>query len=176
MSDGGPKQFVGVFLTLLVPRRSAMKQTRVYRPLGVLCASALLSAIAALPVHAATTWYVGNNGDDNFNPPCGAKLLPCRSVSKAIASAVAGDTIIVGAGIYGDLNGSGTFGDFPGEEAAEIGSGCECMIKVDKQLTIKSHDGAEVTLLDAGGLTQSVVHILATQANGTVFGKPNKGF
>ncbi len=131
---------------------------------------------AALPARAATTWYVSNDGNDAFVPTCGAKTSPCRSISKAIGLASAGDTIIVGPGIYGDLDGSGTFGDFPGEEAAEIGSGCECMIKVDKQLTISSRDGARVTVLDAAGLTQSVVHIVATGANGAIFGKPSKGF
>src|SRR5713101_4371466 len=80
-----------------------------------------LSASIALPAQAVTTWYVANNGSDLFVPPCGSKLLPCRSISKAISSAATGDIIIVGPGVYGDLDGSGTFGDFPGEEAAEIG-------------------------------------------------------
>lgn len=144
---------------------------------GLFVAVALL-AVTGLPAAAitGTKWYVGNNGDDGFVPTCGGKINPCRSISKAISLAAPGDTVIVGPGIYGDLNRSGTFGDFPGEETAEIGSGCDCMIKVDKQLTIVSRDGAEVTLLDAAGLTQSVVHILGPQANGTVLGKVNKGF
>jgi len=128
---------------------------------------------AVLPAHAAT-WFVASYGDDAFNTPtCGAKTLPCRSVSKAISLAAGGDTIIVGPGVYGDLNASGTFGDFPGEETAEIGSGCNCMIKVSKQLTIVSRDGAEVTTFDAAFLTQNVVDI---QIAGTIFGKPSKGF
>ncbi|MBI3785735.1 MAG: right-handed parallel beta-helix repeat-containing protein [Deltaproteobacteria bacterium] len=141
-----------------------------------LLAGGALSVVLAVPVQAATTWYVANNGSDLFSPSCGSKPLPCRSISKAITLAAAGDTILIGPGHYGDLDGSGTFGDFPGEEAAEIGSGCECMIKVDKQLTMLSRDGALVTVLDAGGLTQSVVHIALPSADGTVFGKLNKGF
>jgi hypothetical protein len=134
---------------------------------------ALVLLIAA-PVQAAK-WYVANNGVDGTG--CGTtKGTPCRSVSKAISVAASGDIIIVGPGVYGDLDHSGTFGDFPGEEAAEVGSGCECMIKVDKPLTIQSRDGGYVTILDARGLTNSVVHILGPDANGTVFGKLNKGF
>jgi hypothetical protein len=152
-----------------------MNDTRVgYLRVALVAVVALAGAIA-VPVSAATTWYVATNGSDLFSP-CGGKTQPCRSVSKAISLAAAGDTIIVGPGRYGDLDGSGTFGDFPGEEAAEIGSGCECMIKVNKQLTILSRDGALVTVLDAAGLAQSVVHIVATAGNGSVFGKANKGF
>lgn len=52
------------------------------------------------------------------------------------------------------------------------------MIKVNKRLTIQSREGAEVTILDAGGLVQDVVHIVsgASLGDGTVFGKLNKGF
>ena len=131
--------------------------------------------VTALPAYAATL-YVGNNGSDAFVPTCGAKATPCRSISKAIFLAASGDTIIVGPGVYGDLNQNGTFEPAAGEEAAEIGSGCDCMIKVTKPLTIQSRDGARVTVLDARGLAHSVVHILAPGADGTTFGKANKGF
>jgi hypothetical protein len=133
-------------------------------------AIALLVA-TALPVRAGTTWYVGNDGDDASFPSCGTKILPCRSVGQAISLAAAGDTIIVGPGIYGDLDGSGTLGDFPGEDAGT--GGCNCMINVDKQLTILSRDGAHLTVLDAGGLRGRAVNI---QVSATVFGKPSKGF
>ncbi|MBI3785734.1 MAG: hypothetical protein HY270_20265 [Deltaproteobacteria bacterium] len=126
---------------------------------------------AAAPARAATTWYVGNDGNDTFFPSCGTKVLPCRSVGQAIAMAAAGDTIIVGPGVYGDLDGSGVLGDFPGEDAAT--GGCNCMINVNKQLTILSRDGAYLTVLDAGGLRGRTVDIQASQ---TVFGKPSKGF
>lgn len=117
----------------------------------------------------ATKWYVGNNGDDSSG--CATKDFPCRSITRAISGALAGDTIIVGPGVYGDLNGSGVLGDFPGEEAAPVG--CNCMIEVDKQLTIESRDGALVTVLDAAGLAPIVVHI---DESGAVFGKVNQGF
>ncbi len=134
----------------------------------------MLVVTLAPAAHAAPArWLVANNGVDNFG--CGAPVTnPCRSVSMAISNAAAGDVIIVGPGVYGDLNGDGTLADSPGEEAAP--GGCNCMIQVDKPLTITSRDGAEVTILDAGGITQDVVHIIGPQANGTVFGKVNKGF
>src|SRR3989304_4802764 len=83
----------------------------------------------------AATLHVRNNGQDSGT--CGAAASPCRSISQAIANAVAGDTLMVGPGRYGDLDGDGNFTS-PGEEAAEDGSGCFCMIKVDKALTIGS--------------------------------------
>src|SRR5712692_1255858 len=81
----------------------------------------------------AATFIVANNGVDSST--CGAANTPCRSISRAIANALAGDTIIVGPGRYGDLNRDGAFTD-PGEEAAEVGFGCNCMIKVNKQVTL----------------------------------------
>lgn len=135
----------------------------------VLAAIVLLMA-SAVPAQA-TTWYVRNNGDDGFVPPCGTKDRPCRSIGHAISLAAADDTINVGPGVYGDLDGSGTLGDFPGEDAAS--GGCNCMINVDKQLTFVSRDGALLTVLDAGGLRGKAVHV---QASKTVFGKLGKGF
>ncbi|MBI3661315.1 hypothetical protein HY230_12700, partial [Candidatus Acetothermia bacterium] len=103
---------------------------------------------------------------------CGTITLPCRSISHAIALASDRDRIIVGPGHYGDLNRDGDFED-SGEEQAEIGHGCSCAIKIDKQLSFESSDGAEVTVLDAGGADVNVVSIEASQV---VFGKIKLGF
>jgi len=136
----------------------------------------LLLAVAGLGLGAlagaaeAATLNVANNGQDSGT--CGAAASPCRSISQAIANASAGDRIVVGPGRYGDLDGDGNFTS-PGEEAAEVGSGCFCMIKVDKPLTIESRAGAGATVLDAGGALVNVVQILA---NGVVFGRAKKGF
>lgn len=102
---------------------------------------------------------------------------PCRSISMAIQRASAGDIISVGPGVYGDLNQNGVLGE-PGEETGEIGFGCNCVIKVDKAVTIQSTQGAQVTRLDArsvstGDLLTSGVHITA---NNAVFGAVDKGF
>ncbi len=118
----------------------------------------------------AATLNAANNGVDSAT--CGPVLSPCRSIGKAIANAGAGDTIIVGPGIYGDLDGDGTFTS-AGEEAAEVGTGCNCMIKVNKTLTIVSRNGADATVLDAGAAAISGVVI---QANAVILGLPRKGF
>ena len=61
----------------------------------------------------------------------------------------------------------------PGDEAAEVGTGCDCMIKVNKPVTILSRSGASATVLDASGKAVTVVHI---QTNDVVFGASKKGF
>jgi parallel beta-helix repeat protein len=118
----------------------------------------------------ATTLNVANNGVDSSS--CGGKDLPCRSISQAIANASPDDTIVVGPGRYGDLNGNGIFGEV-GEETAEVGGGCSCMIKINKRLALKSSDGSAVTVLDAGGIEIRAVLI---QTDGVVFGRRGQGF
>src|SRR5207245_7193672 len=121
----------------------------------------LLLGISPAPVDAATL-YVANNGIDSDT--CGAKNAPCRSVSRAIVNAAVGDTIVVGPGRYGDLNGDGNFGG-PGEEAGP--AGCGCMIEVNKQLTLRYSDGAGVTRRD-GSLAE--VTGIVVRADGVTFG------
>jgi hypothetical protein len=123
--------------------------------------------------------YVANNGTDNTD--CGPKdKLPCRSISRAIAHANAGDQIIVGPGLYGDLNGDGTVNPSgnSGEEApvtAMIGTtSYTAIVNIDKQLTVVSRDGAGATVIDTAGISSSIgVH---PAAGGVVFGKTGKGF
>lgn len=147
-----------------------MTQAKIWQSVPV---AALVAFLASAPARAATTWYVANNGTDANN--CNLSTSPCRSISHAIGLASSGDTIIVGPGVYGDLNQNGTFGDFPGEETAP--PACDCMIQVDKALTIVSRSGARETVLDARGLKSWVVDIQGTSSTtGTVFGKVNKGF
>jgi len=70
-------------------------------------------------VEASQDLYVANTGTDNTD--CGPEgKLPCRSISRAIAHAQDDDTIVVGPGIYGDINGNfqiETVTDDTGEEA-----------------------------------------------------------
>lgn len=131
-------------------------------------AGLLLTATGSLV--AAATLNVANNGVDSAT--CGTGASRCRSISQAIANAAPGDTILVGAGAYGDLNGDGVFTPASGEEAAEVGFGCACMIKVDKSVKVLSRDGADATVLDA---TQ-VVAVVKILASGAVFGAPKHGF
>jgi hypothetical protein len=106
------------------------------------------------------------------SPTCGGPRVPCRSINQTIANAQAKDTIVVGPGRYGDLNGNGVLGE-PGEETAQIGFGCFCMIHVDKRVTLVSRAGASATVLDAGGAPVNVVGITAS---GVVLGRMNQGF
>ncbi|MBI3770302.1 MAG: right-handed parallel beta-helix repeat-containing protein [Deltaproteobacteria bacterium] len=124
---------------------------------------------AVAPAHAATLLVAGNGVD---TPDCGTKTSPCRSISRAVALAGQGDTIQVGPGRYGDLAQDGSF-TAPGDEAAEVGTGCNCMLHVTKRVTIVSRDGAGATVLDAGGVAIDVVRL---DAAATVFGKKGQGF
>ncbi|HEY2385974.1 MAG TPA: right-handed parallel beta-helix repeat-containing protein [Candidatus Binatia bacterium] len=136
------------------------------RRLVLACCAALLISPR---VHAATLLVAGNGVD---SPDCGGKTAPCRSISRAVALAGQGDTILVGPGRYGDIDQSGTF-IAPGDEAAEVGTGCNCMLHVTKRVTIVSRDGAGTTILDANGATIDVVRI---DAAATIFGKKGQGF
>lgn len=117
----------------------------------------------------AASLIVANNGTDG--PGCGGSGSPCRSISQAISNAANGDIIVVGPGRYGDLNDDSDFGD-AGEEAAEVNVGCDCMIKVDKPVTIQSAIGASSTILDAGGRPITVVSIIT---NNVTFGVAKRG-
>jgi hypothetical protein len=118
----------------------------------------------------AVELHVENNGVDGSS--CGDRRNPCRSISQAISNADAGDRILVGPGRYGDLDQDGVLGE-PGEEAGDVG-GCQCMITVNKQVTILSTDGAEATVLDAG-LVGGLVAVRIV-ADGVVFGQQGRGF
>ena len=120
--------------------------------------------------HKTQKIFVANNAIDSET--CGTRREPCRSISKAIENARDGATIVVGPGRYGDLNGDGDFDD-PGEEAAQVGFGCRCMVLIDKQIAIRSKAGAEATILDASGATVDVVNIVA---DGVFFGDKHAGF
>jgi len=129
---------------------------------------AALAMLATASAGNAATLRVASSGE-NFTECGRSGLVPCRSITQAIANASSGDTIIVGPGFYGDLDGSGTVGDSPGEE---VPAGGITMIDVTKKLTIISGNGAGATVLDAAGMN-TAVHIAA---DGVVFGKPNHGF
>lgn len=132
--------------------------------------SAALIVVVPPAVHGAT-WYVANHGVDG--PTCGPKANPCRSISRAIAQAptVAGDTIVVGPGRYGDLDIDGVLGE-PGEETPT--PGCGCMIGVNKGVNLISSHGAASTIIDARSV--SVGSNVLLIMSGGEFGRPGKGF
>jgi hypothetical protein len=75
--------------------------------------AACTCVVAVGTTAAAATLWTSNVGSDSGS--CGASASPCRSISQAIANASDGDTIWVGPGHYGDVNGDGTFTG-PGDE------------------------------------------------------------
>jgi hypothetical protein len=131
------------------------------------------SVLALSSASSAATRYVANNGVDS--PTCGMQASPCRSITQAMAIAIAGDTILVGPGRYGDLTDGegGNFpgGSFPGEEVPPAGS--PARIVVGKPLTIESTHGSDSTFLSDNSSYGESVRILASNV---VLGRPGRGF
>jgi hypothetical protein len=126
-----------------------------------------LAAALAAGSAGAETIHVRNDALDADG--CGAKSAPCRSITRAIAEAAAGDTILVGPGRYGDLDRDGVYGE-TGEE-----NGGTVVLDVNKALRIFSTDGADATVIEAGGITGFEVIVRLT-ADGSQFGRRNGGF
>jgi hypothetical protein len=140
-----------------------------------LIASALfVSASFVANAHGnVATLFVANNGTDVAG--CGAYKAPCRSISRAIRDATPGDWIVVGPGRYGDLDLDGAAGE-AGEESGPL-LGCDCMVLVDKPVTLLSSQGATTTVIDAGlGPDPSVVAAVRIRADHVRFGFPRHGF
>jgi copper-binding protein NosD len=117
----------------------------------------------------AATLHVANNGLETA--ACGAQD-PCRTISRAINLAMPGDTILVRPGRYGDVNRNGAY-DGLNEETGGLTSANSAGVLVNKPLTILSTQGADATIIDMGGITESAVRISADNVR---FGDRNKGF
>jgi hypothetical protein len=139
--------------------------------------AALALTSLSLSLHAETLW-TKNSGIDSAS--CGSSGSPCRSISQAIANAQDGDTIYVGPGRYGNVNGDSAFAG-PGDEQPQdldfswVGGGC--VLCVDKGVHIYSTAGAELTVIDTGGYqpgyAQSTVMVMS---DGVDFGAEQHGF
>ena len=134
---------------------------------GALAGASILAS-SAFATTTGNTLYIANNGLDS--PTCGASDAPCRSISQGIVNAVAGDTLVVRPGKYGE-NGSGSV-DQPGEEFGTT-LGANAGVYVNKQLTIISSAGAESTLIDVANTSYAAVQIAA---DGVTFGAKGAGF
>jgi hypothetical protein len=143
-----------------------MKQEAVQSVRSVLFAVVLCGLV---PAAYGATLHSANNGVDGAS--CGATATPCRSITMAIANAAPGDTIQVGPGVYGDLNGNGTLGE-TGEETPP--AGCGCMLSINKPVNVISTDGAAATMIDATSV--AVGKNVFIIANDVEFGKPDHGF
>jgi hypothetical protein len=135
----------------------------------------LLVVLIALALSAQATGAraldVTNNGVDS--PSCGPSANPCRSITQAIANAAAGDRIIMGPGSYGDLNGDGILGNSPGEELPP--TPCNCMLLIDKSVTLISSDGASETVIDARTAANLGSNVFIS-ADNVKFGASGQGF
>ena len=136
--------------------------------IGVLALALLVAASAA----SGKTINTGVNGSDFAG--CGSSAAPCRTISWALFEAAPGDTVQVGPGVYGDVNGDGDFDD-PGEEPAQPIGGCFCVVPIQRRVTLRSRDGAGVTIIDAGKSEGAVLQV-GTGADGTTIGGPQNGF
>jgi len=132
----------------------------------IAAAFALLLDGASAP---AGTVIVAANGVDGG--ACGAKTSPCRTITRAIANAGVDDTVVVGPGRYGDVNGNTSIGGADEEEPNV--NGCGCILDVGKRVTVVSRDGASATIIDAGKTSFDLVRV---SADGAQFGQKNKGF
>lgn len=133
-------------------------------------ACALIAATAGFA--GAATVHVAASGTDSAT--CGTASEPCRSISRGIDHADAGDTVLVGPGHYGSINRDADFTD-PGDEAAELSfPGCICVVHVDKPVKVLSRDGASSTTIH--GESTNGVSVVRISAFGATFGAKGKGF
>jgi hypothetical protein len=132
-------------------------------------ATGLAFLALAAPAPAAVV-YVGNDGLDGA--ACGTQAAPCRSISQGIARAAAGDTVVVGPGRYGDLDGDETFGE-PGEEFDSMGG----IVHVDKAVRVISRDGAAATFIEGTQPSAIDTHYpVLLEAAGATLGARDHGF
>jgi hypothetical protein len=121
--------------------------------------------------------WVANNGTDT--PSCGSsELKACRSIGFGVANANEGDLVLVGPGLYGDIDNDLQF-TTSGDETPDFGLGCA--VCIDKAVAIASTDGAKVTVIElgrpsAGEVPPDLRHTVLIRASGVRFGAPGHGF
>lgn len=124
---------------------------------------------------AARTLFVTNDGADSAS--CGARASACRSISQGIENAVAGDTIVVGAGRYGNISASASYtgsGDeHPQQLTLDRTTGC--IVCIDKPISIYSLHGPSVTVIEGAPLTSQEATVFI-HSDGVNFGAPGRGF
>lgn len=128
----------------------------------------LAGILAALPLAAVaqSTIHVANNGLDG--PGCGTTAAPCRSISAGIAAAADDDTVLVGPGRYGELNGDDALGG-AGEETGNYNG----VVYINKRIKVLSAEGAGATIIRG---VSSVPDVVYMDVDGSQFGARNQGF
>ena len=135
----------------------------------------MLSNIASA---AGRTIYVTNDGTDSAG--CGAQASACRSISQGLENAVDGDTILVGAGRYGNISGSASYSG-AGDEHPQFFSGyifddvAGCIICIQKAVSIYSLHGPSVTVIEGAPLTSQEATVFINH-EGVNFGAAGRGF
>jgi hypothetical protein len=144
--------------------------------LSTIAIAALGTAMMMVKVASATsaTLNVTNDGADSAS--CGAPTKPCRTISQAIENAMDGDSIEVGAGIYGNVSGNVNFTG-PGDEHAQMGNlpNEGCIICINKGVHIYSLQGAAVTTIQGLPSTPFASTVMI-QSDGVIFGRASGGF
>jgi len=120
--------------------------------------------------------YVTTDGTDSAS--CGAQTSACRSISQGLENATDGDTILVGAGRYGNISGSASYTG-PGDEHPQSLSRYlfvkGCIICIDKAVSIYSLHGPSVTIIEGAPLTPEEATVLIHH-EGVNFGAAGRGF
>ena len=158
-------------------------RSRYFLSPAVFCALAI-AALSSITMAAAPFDLKGRllsvetNGIDSAD--CGGQTSPCRTIGRALRDARAGDTIVVGPGTYGDVNGDRDFND-PGDETPDLTLGC--VICITKRVQIISLHGAAVTVINGDGSVfdqdrppPDLRRIVLIGANNVVFGIKDHGF
>jgi hypothetical protein len=123
--------------------------------------------LSAEPAQAGKL-YAANNGVDSAD--CGEKSNPCRSISHTVTRGSSGDQIVVGPGVYGDINNDGDLED-DGEENA-LGTD-EAMISISSAIKLFSRDGAKSTVIRGVSTKSFAVYLKSSEV---LLGKNKRGF
>ena len=125
---------------------------------------------------AGRSLYVATDGTDSAS--CGAQANACRSISQGLDNAVDGDTILVGAGRYGNISGSTSYSG-PGDEHPQTLTNyyfvTGCIICIEHAFSIYSLHGPAVTVIEGAPLTSQEATVLIHH-EGVNFGAPGRGF
>jgi hypothetical protein len=143
------------------------------RATAAIVSTFILSSVASA---AGRSIYVTTDGTESAS--CGAQTSACRSISQGLENATDGDTILVGAGRYGNISG-GTSYTGPGDEHPEARDRyffvTGCIICIEKAVSIYSLHGPSVTVIEGAPLTSQEATVLIHH-EGVNFGAPGRGF
>jgi hypothetical protein len=143
-----------------------------YTGAAIVC-TLMLSNIASA---AGKNIYVTNDGTDSAG--CGSQANTCRSISQALENAVDGDTILVGAGRYGNISGNSSYngaGDEHPQPLANFNNVSGCIICIQKAVSIYSLHGPSVTVIEGAPLTSQEATVFINH-EGVNFGADGRGF